>query len=362
MRASIVGLGEWRPEEIRTNDAWPPDFAARAAASDNRELTDLTAGDSGDKVDRIVARHVAVEAADPFLGTTRRRVAPSDMSSSDAEARAATAALEDAGIRATDIDLLISSAFTPDQPGVGNAPRVAHLVGATRAFAFAGYAACASVPIFLTMAAAWIESGRARTVLLTQSHLATRVFPFAHPGSPNLGDIATAVVVAADERPGLHSTFAVTHSEHFDAVVWRRSKDADTPWFEGGGPMFLGTRDRSAMRNLIRDTVRFGSDAVTEVARRADVPLSSIDVLSSVQPRRWVPGAIAEAVGLSPSIAPVTFDDLAHLGLCGVVANLLEARRRDMLQARPDGRKPLVCLYAQGAGFTRAASLLTWDP
>jgi 3-oxoacyl-[acyl-carrier-protein] synthase-3 len=360
MRASIVGLGEWRPETVRTNDAWPSDFAERAAAAGDRELAEVTAGSSGDELDTIVARYIAAESDDPLLGTKQRRVAAADVTSSDAEARAARAALEDAGIEPKDVDLVMSTSFTPDLPVTGNAPRVAHLIGATEALAFTADAACASIPIQLTAAAAWIESGRARTVLLTQSHLATRTFPFAHPASPNIGDVATSIVVRASEQPGILSTFAISHGEYFDAVVWRRAKEADVPWFEAGGPMFLGSRDRDAARRLIRDTVRLGRDTVTEAAKRSGVALHDIDVLASVQPRRWVPGAIAEALGLRPKTAPVTFDELAHLGQCGPAANLLEARRRGMFRPREPGVAPLVCIYAQGMGFTRAATVLRW--
>jgi 3-oxoacyl-[acyl-carrier-protein] synthase-3 len=361
VKAAIIGLGEWRPSAIRANDAWPADFAARAAISADRELAEISAGTRGDLCDEIVKRYVAAEAHDPFLGTTRRRVAEDAITSCEAEARAARAALLDSGVDASDVDFVCSSALTPDMAAQGNAPRVAHLVGASRALALTVDAACASAPVQLNLAAALIESGRARIVLLTQSHLATRIFPLAHPASPNVGDVATAMVVGPSEQPGVLSFYGVSHGEFYEAVVWRRSRaEQDTPWYQAGGPSCLGSRDPPTARRLIRETVRFGAETVTEVVRRAGVDVSSVDVLASVQPRRWVPGAIAEAVGLPPEIAPQTFDELAHLGQCGVVANLLEARRCGMLRSRP-GKGPLtVCIYAQGMGFTRAAMLIRW--
>jgi 3-oxoacyl-[acyl-carrier-protein] synthase III len=54
-------------------------------------------------------------------------------------------------------------------------------------------------------------------------------------------------------------------------------------------------------------------------------------------------------------MAPDTHADLAHIGTCGVVTNLIEARRRGML--RPGAN---VVLFAMGAGVTRAAALLKW--
>jgi 3-oxoacyl-[acyl-carrier-protein] synthase III len=360
VKAAIVGIGEYRPTAVRTNDAWPHDFAARVAASTRTELTDVMAGSTTDLCDVLVARHLAREAGDVFLGATRRRVADPSMSACDAEALAARSALADAGIAAADVDVILSWAAVPDRPTPPSAPRVAHLIGASRSVAMGLDVGCATIAGQLLFAASLVETGRARNVLLTGSHFITRTFPFEHPASPSVGDIANAIVVAPAERAGILSVFGVTHGEYYDAVTWRRPKENDSPWYEAGGAMYLGSYDREGVRRIVRDTVRFAVDTVREAAARAGISPGDIDVLCSVQPRSWIPSAIAEALGLSPDIAPQTFDELAHLGGCGVVTNLLEARRRGMLAPRRDGRSPIVCLYAQGAGFTRAAAIVRW--
>jgi 3-oxoacyl-[acyl-carrier-protein] synthase III len=361
VRAAILGIGEWRPEAIRENDAWPADFAAQAKASTHRELADIQVGGRDDPFAAIVSRHLAPEGGDPFLGTTRRRVADESMTACEAEARAARAALADARVKASEIDVVLSWAAVPDRPTPPSAPRVAHLVGANRAMGIGMDTACATTIAQLLFAASLIESGRAEKILVTGSHLITRAFPLLHPASPSVGDGATAIVVGASERAGILASYGVSQGEYYDAVAWRRQKENDTPWYLPGGAMYVGSYDRSAAQQLVRDTVRFGTETVMEAARRAGVLPSSISVLASVQPRRWVPFAIAEALGLSAEVAPQTFDELAHLGGCGVVTNLLEARRRGLLNPARKGDLPLVCLYAQGAGFTRAAMLLRWS-
>jgi 3-oxoacyl-[acyl-carrier-protein] synthase-3 len=355
MNATIAGLGEWLPETVRKNDAWPADFAQPKGAGEDRVLADVSAVGSDDPCDRILARHLAAEAGDPFLGTRQRRVADDRMSSWEAESRAARAALEDARIHARDVDVVMAYAAVPDHISPPSATRVAHAIGATRAYAPGVHTACASAIVQLELAAALIESGRARTVLLTQSFLMTRVVPLSHPASPNIGDAATAVVVRASEHRGVLATHAVTSGEFYDAVLWRRRGEDQTRWFEAGGPMFLSTNDGAAARKLIQNTVRFGAQTVYELMDKARVPVQDLSVLASVQPRRWVPGSLAEALGLAPECAPDTFLERAHMGACGVVSNLIEARRRGMLR-----EGSLVALYGQGAGFTRAAGLLCW--
>ena len=239
-----------------------------------------------------------------------------------------------------------------------NACRVGDLLGARRAWSASVDAACASPVAHLGLAAALIESGRARTVLLTLSHLATRTFSLSHPAAPSVGDGAAAMLVTASETPGILQTHSVTHGEHHDAVVWCRGKsdETDPPWWEAGGPLSMGSRAPEATRALMQDTVPTAARTVAELAQGAGFAVDSIDVLLSVQPRRWVPLAIAEALGLGPDVAVETYRSYAHLGGVGPVINLIAAREAGKLK---DGAR--VVLYAQGAGFTRAAAVLSWS-
>ena len=75
----------------------------------------------------------------------------------------------------------------------------------------------------------------------------------------------------------------------------------------------------------------------------------------SVQPRKCVPEGIARALGISAHTAVQTFEKYAHLGPCGVIANLEEAEKKSKLI--PDA---LVAMYAQGAGFCRASVIVEW--
>jgi 3-oxoacyl-[acyl-carrier-protein] synthase-3 len=270
-------------------------------------------------------------------------------------ARAGLVALADAGVAAEDVDVVLSWAMVPDRIAPANAPKVALLVGAKRAAAIGIEAACASGVAQLELATALVEAGRARTVLCTQSHLFARANPLTHPASPLFGDAATAFVVGASERPGVVATRIATHGEYYDGVTWLRGREDDPPWYRAGGPFIAGSRDKHVTLTLARRWVRLAVDTVSEVCAGARRDVASIDVLAAVQPRRWMPGAIAEGLGLPEERAPITFDSIAHVGGCGVVANLLEARRRGLLT---EGKR--VALYAVGAGVTRAAALIDW--
>lgn len=352
MSASITGLGQWLPEEVRENSWWPSEFLTRARGF-QRELVDVEP-EAGTPADAIACRHFQHEQEDPFLGTTRRRVAPPTMTAPEAEALAAEQALQEAGIDASRVDAIFSWAAVPERIVPPSAPKVAELLNAYRAYAVGLDAACASPILQLEVASSLIEAGRAQHVLLTQSHLITRAFARMHPASPNVGDAATAMVVSRAEGRGVGLTHSVTHGQYYPAVTWCRGKDNDTPWWQAGSNFYLGSQDKRGAQELVLGTVRLAAETIRELAERSHTTLQDIDLLACVQPRRWVPQAIAEALGLRCA-APQTFDELAHLGGCGVIVNLRAAREQGLL--RPGSS---VILYAQGAGFTRAAALVSW--
>jgi 3-oxoacyl-[acyl-carrier-protein] synthase-3 len=354
MSAAIVGIGTWLPERVRTNDAWPSSFFERSRAGGDRTFNDIPPPLDA-RAAAIVERDLAAEALDPMLGATRRHVADPELSSAEAEALAGRAALVDAGLEATDIDIILSYAVVPDRITPPTGAVVAALLGASKATAIAVDTACASAISQLEVAFAYVRSGLARHVLLTQSHLMLRAFPLQHPAAPGLGDAASALVVSRGPGLSILASFGQTHGEHALSVTWvRGGEDAsDPPWWCAGGDLRVGSRSPEGAKFLMRETVTFGADAVREAALRASVDVERIAVLASVQPRAFMPPAIAERLGLPRQRAITTYDRIAHVGACGPVFNLSAARDQGRLEPGA-----LVALYGQGAGFTRAAAIL----
>ena len=360
MRARITGLGEWVGERSRTNADFPEEVVAtwRARLAGEKQSQDATLVSMPEDVaDRASLLGFMRDAEDPFVGAKHRFVADPSTRATEAGAHAARAALEDARLDAREVDVVISWDAVPDRPGVPGAPKVAHLVGAHRAYALEIQVGCASTIVQLELALGLIESGRARHVLCTQSHLAHRTFTPTTPISAHIGDVATAYLVGASETSGVLATRALSDGSYHDAVVFARGKDdeTDTPWWTAGPAFHFGTRDRVRAQEMMRETVRMGATTIGEACERARIAPSTIDVVASTHPRSWIPGAIAETLGLAPEKAVCTYERLAHVGGCGVISNLIEARRRGLLR-----EGAIVALYAQGLGFTRSAALLRW--
>jgi 3-oxoacyl-[acyl-carrier-protein] synthase III len=164
-------------------------------------------------------------------------------------------------------------------------------------------------------------------------------------------------VVGPSERAGILATHAHSDGRFQNAVLLARGKDdeSDPPWWKAGGPYFFGTKDRAGAQLMMKETVKMGALTIREACARGRIAEAEIGVVCAPHPRRWIPGAIAETLGLPSERAPHTYETTGHVGGCGAVANLVEARRRGLLSPGV-----LVALYAQGQGMTRAAALVRW--
>ena len=354
MSAHILGLGEYHPDQIALNDAWPAEFAQRARATGDRTLIDIPRAQ--DEAGRISAEYLACEESDPFLGATRRRIAPPELTSVEAELRAARAALADAELDGSQIDCVISYSTTPERITPTSACAIAHEIGARDASAFGVDAGCATAVPQLQLAASLIASGQAQHVLLTQSHLLTRAFARMHPATPGIGDCATAFVMGARPRYRVVAVHARTHGEHYDSVTWtrgRRSTSDNDHWWKSGDDFYVGSLRPDGAKYLMQETVAFGARTVRELLQKASIDVERVGTFVSVQPRGWIPFAIARCLGLPERATVCSYDDYAHLGACGPVVNLIRARREQRFSSGG-----LVAIYAQGAGFTRGGVLL----
>lgn len=135
-------------------------------------------------------------------GVRSRTVAGPGDSQEAMAARAARAALDDAGLAMADIDLLLFGAAVGRQPIPATAPLVKRELGGPD-LAFPAYdvnATCLSALTALDLASLHIASGRARTVLVVTSEIASRALPWeTDPKTAGLfGDGAAALVVSAD--------------------------------------------------------------------------------------------------------------------------------------------------------------------
>ena len=144
-----------------------------------------------------------VETNDEWIrtrtGIRQRRIATSE-GTSDLAAKAAERAIEQAGIKPEEIDLIILATSSQDYCFPSGACEVQGRVGAVNAVCYDLSAACTGFVFALNTAQAFIQSGVYRTALVVGSEVLSKLIDWKDRSTCVLfGDGAGAVVVRADE-------------------------------------------------------------------------------------------------------------------------------------------------------------------
>ncbi len=283
---------------------------------------------------------VSAEWIERRTGISERRHAAPGQRVSDLASSAARRALSDAGLDAREIDLVLVATVASDEITPCTAPLVAHELGIAGAPALDVGAACAGSIAALAHATTWIESGRARNVLVVGAEILTRFIDFAdRRTAPLFGDGAGAMVVSlgADGVIGP----IVLGSDGAAAQAIRATRAAGVLEMEGHETFLM------AVRRLCEST--------EQVLELAGLTLAEVDLFVYHQANSRILAAVADRLELPRERV---FDCIARFGntsAASVPLALGEAVRGGAL--RPGAR---VVLGAVGAGLVWGASVLSW--
>ncbi len=141
-----------------------------------------------------------VDTSDEWIttrtGIKERRIAEANESTSDYATLACQRALESAGVSPDEVDLIVCATVTPDTMFPATASLIQHKLGATRAAAFDLSAACSGFIYALSLASAYIESGRYTKILVVAADLLSRITDYEDRSTCVLfGDGAGAVLL-----------------------------------------------------------------------------------------------------------------------------------------------------------------------
>lgn len=148
-----------------------------------------------------------VDTSDEWIrsrsGIERRHFAAEGETTSKMGARAAQAALADAGLQPDDIDAIVVATSTPDLTFPSVATMIQNELGMTRGFGFDVQAVCAGFVFALTNANALVASGQAKRALVIGAETFSRLLDMKDRATCVLfGDGAGAIVIEAQEGNG----------------------------------------------------------------------------------------------------------------------------------------------------------------
>lgn len=281
-------------------------------------------------------------------GIAARRVcAPHETTASLAIAAGARA-LEAAGVRPADVDLVIVGTATPDDTFPATATRVQAALG-TGGAAFDVAAVCSGFIYAVSVADAMLCAGRACCALVIGADVFSRILDWEDRGTAVLfGDGAGAMVLRSEDAAGERGILACrirSDGQHADLLK------------TDGGPGSTGTVGRVRMngREVFRHAVTNLSSVMGEVLLQAGLEPGDVDWVIPHQANARIIDATVRKLGLDPARVVVTVDEHANTSAASVPL-ALDAAVRDGRVKRGD----LLLLEAMGGGFTWGAVALRW--
>ncbi len=323
--ASIIGTGSYVPERVMTN-------------------ADL------EKI---------VETSDDWIhsrtGIRERRIASIEQPTSELAANSAKAAMENAGIKPEEIDLIICATVTPDMFFPSTACFVQTKIGAVNAACFDISAACSGFLFGVETARQFIATGTYETVLVIGADKLSSIVDWTDRNTCVLfGDGAGAAILR--HRQGSRGILATRMGSNGGL--------AEILHIPGGGsacPVTAENADQkpATIRMNGRETYKHAVTAMVEASRQAleeaAVTADQIACFIPHQANLRIIEAIAGRLDVPMERFHINLDRYGNTSAAAVAIALDEAAREGRFK-----RGELIHLVVFGGGLTWASSVIEW--
>jgi 3-oxoacyl-[acyl-carrier-protein] synthase-3 len=296
-----------------------------------------------------------VDTSDEWIhsrtGIRQRHVVAEGETTGDLSTLAAQRALDAAGVKAAELDLIILGTTTPDIIFPSTACLVQHRLGANGCAAFDVNAACSGFVYALGIADKFIRSGQSKKVLVIGAETLTRMVDWTERETCVLfGDGAGAVVLEASDEPGIYATCLHADGGHKELLynpVGVSVGFKDEPNH--------GVRIRMSGREVFKVAVKTLDSLVEETLNAAGMDASQLDWLIPHQANLRIIEATAKRLNMPMEQVIVTVDKHANTSSGSVPLALDFAVRSGKVK-----RGQNLLLEAFGGGFTWASALLRY--
>ena len=290
-------------------------------------------------------------------GISERRIAAPDETAADLGCEAAKNALEMAGMRPEDLDMIIVATITPDTCCPSAANWLQAKLGASRAVAFDVTAACSGYIFALNVAEQFLKNKTADTILVVAAEVMSRTLDWSDRSSCILwGDGAGAAILARGE--GEHQLLS-THI-HSDGS---RGQDLLLP---GGGssttPITHESVDKGThnlkmrVANLsFRVAVNYFMESIMETAADNRVCIDDIDWIIPHQANIRMFQFISKKMKIPMDRFYLTLDKYGNVSSASCAISL-DCAVRDGSVEKGD----YVCIPVFGGGLTWGGAMIKW--
>jgi 3-oxoacyl-[acyl-carrier-protein] synthase-3 len=300
-----------------------------------------------------------VDTSDAWIrertGIVSRPIAGASQATSDLALGAARAALADAGLHASELDLIIVATVTPDMPFPSTACIVQEGLGARRAVAFDLAAACAGFLFGVTTARSLIGSGLYQNALIVGAETLSRITDYRDRGTCVLfGDGAGAVVLTAapagvgvvsavlsTDGSGVPFLYQPAGGSRLPASV--ETVNARQHFLHMVGPEVF----KCAVRGMVGTSL-----AALEAA---GVTAADLALVIPHQANLRIIEAVTQRLGVPSDRVAVNIEERGNMSSASIPVALDEAARAGRVR---DG--DLILMTAFGAGWAYGSVVLRW--
>lgn len=297
-----------------------------------------------------------LDTSDEWIGTRtgikERRLAAEE-TTAGMSAEAARRAMENAGVTAQDIDLIIVGTISADHVTPACACEVQAAIGADHAVAFDINAACSGFLFALHIAHVYLQAGIYRTALIIGAETSSRFMDWTDRNTCILfGDGAGAAVVRADDRAGLLA-FDQGSDGAKGSVLSCADRSNNNPLIHTSGePEYLHMDGQE----VYRFAVTVAPISLRKTIQAAGFEVEDIDYFVLHQANIRILQAVARRLKVSEDKFPICLDHCGNISAAGVPVLLDEMNRRGLLKP---GMK--IALSGFGGGLTWASAVLEWQ-
>jgi len=322
MRSVVLGCGSYLPGRILVNEE-----LARSVDTTDEWIVQRTG---------IRERHIA---------------APGELTS-DLALHAAKAALANAHVEASSIDLIVLATSTPDQTFPATAVTVQAGLGITGGAAFDLQAVCSGFVYALAVADGLLRTGAHKRALVIGAETFSRILDWSDRTTCVLfGDGAGALVLEAQPQAGTNADRGIL-TTHLRSDGRHRAK-----LYVDGGVSSTQTVGHLRMegREVFKHAVAMITDVIDDAFKATGLNANDIDWFVPHQANKRIIDGSAHKLGIAPEKVVITVDRHGNTSAASIPLALTDA-----VTDRRIKRGHLVLLEAMGGGFTWGSALLRW--
>lgn len=315
MYAKILGTGSYFPKKIRTN-------------FDLEKMVDTSD-------EWIISR----------TGIQERRIAADQDNVSSMGAKAAKKALIMAGISIHEIELIVVATTSSSHAFPSAACQIQKILGVQNCPAFDVAAACAGFSYALSVCDQYIKTGMIKKALVIASDVLSR---FLDPKDRStlilFGDAASAIILSADNEPGILSTHLHANGTYGNLLALAHQQN-----IENSKPVYLVMVGNEVFKIAVNELVNI----VSETLKKNSLKKTELDWLIPHQANLRIIQATAKRLSIPMEKIIITLKKYGNTSAASVPIAFDRAIRDGRIQ-----RGQIILLEAFGGGFTWGSALI----